>query len=864
MGTEKQNNELGGLTPFFGMKLDELARTAMNFGALAICAAVLLFPLLGNAQQPANTLNVTTDGTAAGDGVTDDAAAIQSAIHSAKALGKDVYFPAGTYLIGSNILTTNEVSLLGDHAGLSIITAPAGTARYVGNEEWSAPSGSIDVEDLVFVNVGADWYGSESTRKFIDVRRCLFIGEDPAFANPTSTDMMFQINVGHTVDSVVEDCLFLRQSSSMGASVYGYETVDQIYRRNVWGIHLDRTDWLATEWSGYSAWSSLLTKLQTLRTQFGLSADQGHFQRGIKINGCTGSLVEHNIFNGSPYTSTTPVNRDHVIYAHGGYSDLEVLSNWMRGWPSAPNGGLKLRNTHGTTTVIANRFINTPILQYAYSNNVPQTYENAIVHRNRMEIYQNFSDGRLGISFWETVDGVPSQTNNEYSANTFECPTSYASCINLTNGDLDGHTAYDSNVYLSDGTPVTTAHNTGSFPLESGGPDSSRTSAYDSYQIPDLNIPTYTSDPEFSTSLVNLGTVFSGQAVTGSVSSLASDADGESLEFMKMDGPDWLAVNLDGTFSGTPAPTNAGVNDFTIRAADNKDGCGDTTLRVTVDANYSIVICNPVHDTYVYHGAVSNNYGTNTALLVRSDKYDTAYNAFLMFDVNAETSTVVSASLKLYCTLNPIITTVHEVSDTSWDESTMTWENQPVMDAGIESRSTGTNVWETFDVTASVVSSGRVAFALTSSEASYSKVDSKEGANPPVLEIVVAADPADWDGDGLPNAWELDYFGGNTNAIATAHGDDDGQDNWSEYIAGTDPVDGGSFFSASSMNGADGFIVSWAAQEGRVCDVYRSTDLISGFSCVASNVAYPVSNYTSAAGSNADVEFIKIQMKLDQ
>src|SRR5687768_14103557 len=49
-------------------------------------------------------LNVQTFG-AVGDGVTNDAAAINSAAASAAASGRDVYFPAGTYNITDTITT---------------------------------------------------------------------------------------------------------------------------------------------------------------------------------------------------------------------------------------------------------------------------------------------------------------------------------------------------------------------------------------------------------------------------------------------------------------------------------------------------------------------------------------------------------------------------------------------------------------------------------------------------------------------------------------------------------------------------------------------------------------------------------------
>ena len=46
----------------------------------------------------------------------------------------------------------------------------------------------------------------------------------------------------------------------------------------------------------------------------------------------------------------------------------------------------------------------------------------------------------------------------------------------------------------------------------------------------------------------------------------------------------------------------------------------------------------------------------------------------------------------------------------------------------------------------------------------------------------------DSDGDGLPDAWEADYFGSATGANLSVDSDGDGMTNGQEYIAGTDPI----------------------------------------------------------------------------
>lgn len=75
------------------------------------------------ALQSSNYFNVKTGYGAAGDGSTDDAAAIQNAINAAEAVGGAVYFPYGTYLIGTELTTdAGPIAFFGDGWG-SILKA---------------------------------------------------------------------------------------------------------------------------------------------------------------------------------------------------------------------------------------------------------------------------------------------------------------------------------------------------------------------------------------------------------------------------------------------------------------------------------------------------------------------------------------------------------------------------------------------------------------------------------------------------------------------------------------------------------------------------------------------------------------------
>lgn len=71
------------------------------------------------------------------------------------------------------------------------------------------------------------------------------------------------------------------------------------------------------------------------------------------------------------------------------------------------------------------------------------------------------------------------------------------------------------------------------------------------------------------------------------------------------------------------------------------------------------------------------------------------------------------------------------------------------------------------------------------------------GTNTLGFQILLAAThvvlSGDSDGDGLPDDWELQYFGSTTGADANADSDNDHFSNYSEWIAGTSPIDASAY-----------------------------------------------------------------------
>lgn len=457
---------------------------------ITVCCVALL--LQAGAQQPAGTYNVQTDGTAAGNGVTDDTAAINAALAAAKVLGKDVYFPSGTYIVSGLISIPNATSLLGDQSGISLIKSTGGLQQIGEPTNNGLTVSNLSIEDLFFLNMQIFITGTQKDN--IAIRRCVITADRAETASYTQLQLT-RGDVGY-----IEDCIF------MAAVVNGpswnkkglkglqtYKNDDLIIRRNIFGIDLGNLYWMDTEWKGYPNWTNPEARLEQFRQEQGLAYRMGEMRGAIRLNECKGTIVQDNIFNfdpvacGVPQGTTGYMDVDHIIYATQAVN-LKIISNWMRGQPQSPAGGLKHRDTDGPGVIAANYFVDTPLLLYSYENDLVHGLDNQLIYRNHFKILTPETVFvRNGISFYmtDTLAGV----NNKIAGNIFECADGFSS-ISLGSGDPLEWLVYDSNQYIS-GTPIEIIGNLPPYSYTPGAPPAGETSPYDNYPIPDLNIPEY-------------------------------------------------------------------------------------------------------------------------------------------------------------------------------------------------------------------------------------------------------------------------------------------------------------------------------------------------------------------------------------
>ncbi len=107
----------------------------------------------------------------------------------------------------------------------------------------------------------------------------------------------------------------------------------------------------------------------------------------------------------------------------------------------------------------------------------------------------------------------------------------------------------------------------------------------------------------------------------------------------------------------------------------------------------------------------------------------------------------------------------------------------------------------------------------------------------------------DADNNGLPDWWELQYFGHLTGTAPNADTDHDGLSNLAEWVAGTNPTNAASSLSltVSSAGNSNGIVLRWPSVAGKSYWLERSTNFSTGFaSTIFTNIAATAPTNTEA------------------
>ena len=141
----------------------------------------------------------------------------------------------------------------------------------------------------------------------------------------------------------------------------------------------------------------------------------------------------------------------------------------------------------------------------------------------------------------------------------------------------------------------------------------------------------------------------------------------------------------------------------------------------------------PVADSYVDASRADRNYGNRNHVRIDASP---VRNAYIKFDVQGQ-GTVSSAVLRIYAESGSNAGfEVRTVTDTTWDESTITYNIAPAVGPVIvASGFVGAGSFTDVDVSSAITGDGLVTLALTTTATSAAKYTSSEGANPPTLFI---------------------------------------------------------------------------------------------------------------------------------
>jgi parallel beta-helix repeat protein len=163
---------------------------------------------------------------------------------------------------------------------------------------------------------------------------------------------------------------------------------------------------------------------------------------------------------------------------------------------------------------------------------------------------------------------------------------------------------------------------------------------------------------------------------------------------------------------------------------------------------------NPVADTYVDASAPTATNGSKTYIKV---DHSPILNSYLRFTVQGIGSTS-SAILRLYAeTSSSTGLTVHQASDTDWEERQVTYNNAPSIGSPIGSTgSFSGGKWLTIDVSDVVNGDGSYAFALTTPSSTAIKLTSSEGTNKPQLQVPAPASPSPYTVSKVGTSYQAD------------------------------------------------------------------------------------------------------------
>jgi arylsulfatase A-like enzyme len=154
-----------------------------------------------------------------------------------------------------------------------------------------------------------------------------------------------------------------------------------------------------------------------------------------------------------------------------------------------------------------------------------------------------------------------------------------------------------------------------------------------------------------------------------------------------------------------------------------------------IPAVAAITTMAPTADAQVNSDAAGSNYGTDIKMAICTScalAGAPTKRGYVKFDISGLAGTVTSARLRVYATTSPVPAMTARTVTSSWQESTITWNNAPPAGVSLGTSIAGSTAGY-YDIPLSSVGTG--AFVVTTSSSTVLRLATRETANPPQLVV---------------------------------------------------------------------------------------------------------------------------------
>ena len=239
--------------------------------------------------------------------------------------------------------------------------------------------------------------------------------------------------------------------------------------------------------------------------------------------------------------------------------------------------------------------------------------------------------------------------------------------------------------------------------------------------------------PQFITKRVHFANAVKDRTYHATLAQTCAYDKGETPQFGKIAGSNWLQVDKNGTITGQPADADIGDNNFTFVC---ETSSGRDEINVTIPVLESLEkSIEAAEDATVQKNRADSNFGDSKNLIIRDISSNFARRTFIQFNVDSNANTIKKATLRLYSISHEGSVVVKKAIAESFDESTITWNTAPTVGETIAQKTAAKNSWIEIDVSSYVQESGVYIFAIETTVDSTGKLSSKEGEHPPVLVL---------------------------------------------------------------------------------------------------------------------------------